>query len=328
MRAMRLVLGISLLFASGRAVGDDSTAPSGPTPPRPVAVPGSSAPSAEFQRLQQKLAQRDVLQREIEELSRATQTPQQVLVRVQMIQVNLSKLKQLGMDFVDPLGQSSASSIAAPPPGDGLAGDLENEQPTKPTTSDHEAFRDFLMTLRQHGVAQTLADPSVVTVSGRPASVNVGGNYPMPGAPGSPNAVEYGTFGTELKVVATAIGNNRVRLDVHPRVSTIDAENSIVVNGQSVPTVHVQQCDTSCEATFGETIALSGMVSVRPSEDGKGIVRQGLWVFVTPELVEAGAQPPVPFNEIEQGVQPPALEQAAQVTTPGTRFGAKPGTVR
>jgi hypothetical protein len=49
--------------------------------------------------LRQKLAQRDELQREIDELCEATQTWQQIVVRMKVMEINLTKMRKLGIDF-------------------------------------------------------------------------------------------------------------------------------------------------------------------------------------------------------------------------------------
>ena len=48
--------------------------------------------------LKQKCAERDHLQREIMQLRAATGTPRQILVKVQMIEVSLTKMHRMGLD--------------------------------------------------------------------------------------------------------------------------------------------------------------------------------------------------------------------------------------
>ncbi len=71
--------------------------------------------------LKEKLAQRDQLQHEIASLRESTQTPEQILVRVKLLEVNLTKLRQAGVDLsavVDgnaSLSPSRRSSMVVPP---------------------------------------------------------------------------------------------------------------------------------------------------------------------------------------------------------------------
>src|SRR4029078_4443318 len=80
----------------------------------------------------------------------------------------------------------------------------------------------FMDALKQNNVAKLLAEPTVVVVSGRPGSFNVGGEFPIPAKDGSKAAVEFRKFGTQLDLVALALGDNLVRLEVRTRVSEID----------------------------------------------------------------------------------------------------------
>lgn len=323
MRGIRLALGVLVLVTGSGSLADDATPGPQAQPPRPVAQQ-PAAPSQEL--LREKLAQRDSLQREIEELAQATGTPQTIVVRVQMMEVNLTQLRKLGMDFErnDPLGVGGYSQAnAGAEPASGFERDANSE--TSPA-SDQQALRNFLSTLEQNGLAKTIADPTIVATSGRPASFIAGGEFPLPAAQGSASAVEYRRFGTELNVTAVPLGNNKVRLDVHPRVSDVDGANSI--DGQKVPSLRVQECDTSCEMTFGETVRLSGLATKRTTSmrDEKGVTNRtedvGLWVLVTAELVE-----PMEFDGA------PFYQPAAVYTPPATlrgeaRLGSRPATTR
>ncbi len=60
-------------------------------------------------------------------------------------------------------------------------------------------------------------------------------------------------FGTKVEITATCLGNNRVRLAVHPRIAELDSSNGIVVGGKPVPATRVREIDFGSEVEFGKS---------------------------------------------------------------------------
>ena len=172
-------------------------------------------------------------------------------------------------------------------------------------------FIGALDALRQDDLAKVLAEPNVVTVSGRPAYFNAGGEFPVlvPQSLGTVS-IQYRPYGTQVDFVTIVLGNGRVRLEVRPRVSEIDAARSVTVNGLNVPALKVREIDTGVEMQTGQTLAIGGLVQNRVESQSRGFPglkelpyvgalfrRQNeqineveLLILVTPELIE-GADP-------------------------------------
>jgi hypothetical protein len=162
--------------------------------------------------------------------------------------------------------------------------------------------------LQQQNVAKVIAEPKLTTVSGRPASVNVGGEFPIlvPQSLGTVS-IQYRKFGTQVDFVPIVLGNGVIRLEVRPRVSEIDDSRSIVINGTSVPGLRVREVDTGAEMRAGQTLAIAGLVQFRSQNQKRSILWMGdlpiigaafrnmqtqineieLLILVTPQLVEA-----------------------------------------
>lgn len=244
--------------------------------------------------LQQKLAELNCLQTEIDELRRSTGTPQQILIRVQALEVSRTKLRELGADFSLRNGNKAAKKPAP------LASLLQNPNGRFGVIDDGESFLSFIQSLQQKNVARVLADPSIVAVSGRAATFNVGGEFPIPAPPGSQQAVDFQQYGTKVDVLAIAQGDNRVRLELRLRVSERDDSRSVEIEGTLVPALHVRQCDSAVELEFGQTGLLTGLVQrrveVRRTEAGDQTVDNEveLLFIVTPEAVPsiAAVSPP------------------------------------
>ncbi len=211
--------------------------------------------------LQEKLAQRDRLQREIAALRETTKTPEQVLVRVRMLEINLTKLRQSELD----LATFTNRNI------------------------DNTALGIF-DALEQRNLGQVLAAPTVVTTNGQRASINVGGEFPIP-QPGEVGGVRIQKYGMQLDVTAVALGDNKVRFSVRPRVSELDTSRGVEVEGRQIPAVTVRECDFSGEVEFGGSAVLSGLVQERPesvmtaSGVRTDVQEVALVIVVTPEIV-------------------------------------------
>jgi pilus assembly protein CpaC len=134
-----------------------------------------------------------------------------------------------------------------------------------------------------------LAEPTLVIVSGRPATFHSGGELPIlvPQSSGK-QVVEYRQLGTRLDCVADVLDTGRIRLELRSTVSEIDASRSVAIQGVSVPGLRTRSFDTAAEMEAGETLVLGGMNQTRPKRaaDSAQIEETALLVTVTANLGE------------------------------------------
>ena len=179
----------------------------------------------------------------------------------------------------------------------------------------NDAFFGLLDALSQNNVSKILADPTLTTVSGRPAHFNVGGEIPVliPGGFGQ-TAIEYKPFGTQVDFVPIVLGNGNIRLEVRPRVSEIDDSRSVVLDTFIIPALKVREVDTGVELKAGQTLALAGLIQTRVEAQSRSIPFLGdvpyvgaafrsvqeeineieLLIMVTPEFADGLAPHEVP----------------------------------
>jgi len=102
--------------------------------------------------------------------------------------------------------------------------------------TEPNSFFGFIDALRQYNLVKVLAEPTLVTVSGRPASFNSGGEFPIPIPQGlGTTSIQFREFGTRVDFVPIVLGNGHVRLEVRPSVSELDYSRSVTLNGTTVP---------------------------------------------------------------------------------------------
>ena len=275
--------------------------------------------------LRQKLAEMNCLQSEIDALRVATGTPQQVLVKVKVVEVSRTKLDQLGIDLAALHGEgqtTQAQPSPSPTPGKQPAVELG-------VVNDGSSVLGLIKRLEDNNVAKVLAEPNIIVTCGRPGQFNVGGEVPMPTPLGSRDAVEYKSFGTQVDVLAIAQGDDRVRLELRARVSELDHGQQIEIAGVRVPGFQVRQIDTGLDLKFGQTGVVSGMMQRRVEQqkrDNKvvNVVHDiELLFLVTPEAAVAVA-PPNPTESVaeyrtatsDSDVRP--NERSVRVTKPYT----------
>ena len=137
--------------------------------------------------------------------------------------------------------------------------------------------------LEEKGLSKTLAEPTLIALSGERASFLAGGEFPIPvlqsgggqgtGAAGGGNTgitVEFKPFGVSLGFTPTVLADNTINLLVEPEVSAIDPTASITVGGLTIPGLQTRRASTVLELRDGESFAIAGLIQ----QDFKTTVQQ------------------------------------------------------
>jgi pilus assembly protein CpaC len=212
----------------------------------------------------------------------AVASPQQVMLEVRFAEVNRNVGEKLGVsgfgasrdgDFNGAIG-GGASSVFDPATGNSLRLDPLLDQfgifsaLFKIGDVDIEAF---LNVLEEQGLSKTLAEPTLVALSGEKASFLAGGEFPIPvvqggGGAGGPGGVgqaitiEFKSFGVSLGFTPTVLGDNVINLIVEPEVSSLDPASSVTINGLTVPGLQTRRASTTLELRDGESFVLAGLL--------------------------------------------------------------------
>ena len=234
---------------------------------------------------------------------------QQVMLEVRFSEIKRSALKQFGLSgFITGGGdnnfQGAIGGGASLRPGgvttttvtDPVTGVITQTtaqgQPTLSLGSIIDSFgiltRTFnilglevdatLDALERKGLVNTLAEPTLVALSGETASFLAGGEFPVPvaqdaGTGGSGSTaltVEWKPFGVSLAFTPTVLADGVINLVVAPEVSSIDPSASIVVNNLTIPGLQTRRAKTTVELRDGESFALAGLLR----KDFQDTVRQ------------------------------------------------------
>jgi pilus assembly protein CpaC len=120
---------------------------------------------------------------------------------------------------------------------------------------------NFLQILRNENMAKLLAEPRLVTMSGRGASFLSGGEQAVP-SPGGLGAVSvtFVPFGTRLTFLPWVLANGKIYLEVEPEVSSLDQSIGSNISGTQVAGRRTQRVHTSIEMEEGQTFVIGGLI--------------------------------------------------------------------
>lgn len=208
--------------------------------------------------------------------------PTQVQLHVKVMEVQRAKLRELGFNFLmtgqqyyvqngigaiaplDALHPTGILPFGGPPRPSVLPAALPNSEIQFAITGNNNIFQGFLHALLQESLAKILAEPILVTTSGRPATVHSGGEFPVLVPQSFGNlSIQWREFGVRLEAVPIVLGEGRLRLDLAPEVSERDFSNAVSINGLVVPGITSRSVNTQVEMRFGETLMIGGLISTR-----------------------------------------------------------------
>jgi len=116
--------------------------------------------------------------------------------------------------------------------------------------------------LQSNGFAYTLAEPSLVSLSGQSATFLAGGEFPFPASNRNGDIqISFKEFGVRLQLTPTVIDARRIMLKVAPEVSELDFSSGVRTAGVQVPGLRTRRADTSIQMAPGESFIISGLIS-------------------------------------------------------------------
>ena len=131
---------------------------------------------------------------------------------------------------------------------------------------------DFqIQALQEKQLVRSLAEPSLMMISGEKASFLAGGEIPVPISDNNGRiTVEYKEFGIRLNMVATVTDEGKIHLQVSPEVSAIDPTNAFESSIISIPAITSRRVQTSVEILPGQSFVVGGLFN---TEDNESISR-------------------------------------------------------
>ena len=238
----------------------------------------------------------------------------QVALRVKIAELNRTAARGFGMDLDAEINFSGTSRLFVRSMLNLAAGDA----PTIIGQVDGDDITFGLRYLQQYGVVRLLSEPTLVTLSGRPATFIAGGEFAVPTVVGTGgvNAVttDFRSFGAIISFLPVVLDKDRIRLEVSPEFSQLNAANAV----GGIPGLDVRAVTTTVEMREGQTLAIAGLLSDSMTGSHSSNVpflqqwigrrdnsraETELIILVTPELVEPMEPeevPPLPGFDVTE----------------------------
>ena len=198
----------------------------------------------------------------------------QVMLEVRVSEISRSLLRRLGIN----LNYISSS-------GNNLGLSLLNRLTTLPATgfpssgigvseavnaifrfiAQDTTWTLFIDAMKEEGLLKVLAEPTLITLSGKTANFLAGGEFPIPipqttGAGGATITIEYKPFGIGLNFTPTVLSNKKINMLVAPEVSELDFSNALTTSGFVVPAITTRRVSTVIELADGQSFAIAGLL--------------------------------------------------------------------
>jgi pilus assembly protein CpaC len=139
--------------------------------------------------------------------------------------------------------------------------------------------------LEAKGLVKTLAEPTLVALSGDTADFLAGGEFPIPVDQGDNSiSVEFKEFGVSLAFTPTVLDDGLINLAISVEESTIDTRpNAPTITlgiGTRTPSLLTRRANTTIELRDGQSFAIAGLLQ----DDFSDTVEQVPWIGDLPIL--------------------------------------------
>ncbi len=267
----------------------------------------------------------------------------EVLLEVKFAEVDRAAASQLGANIIRQFGSNMPMSVST---GQFSPPSFQNSTPSTTAANgtttgatppqyninnllNISIFRPdinmamMIEALETNSVLQILAEPNLLTESGKEASFLAGGQFPVPVVQGSvaggvaPITIQFKEFGVRLNFTPTVMPDGLIHLNVKPEVSSLDYTNSVTISGTTVPALSTRRAESDMELRDGQSFAIAGLIDNQVTEQFNKIPgisaipilgklfesrslnksKSELLILVTPRIVEPlapGAVPPGP----------------------------------
>jgi pilus assembly protein CpaC len=203
----------------------------------------------------------------------------QVKLKVQIIEIDRSKLAQFGINLFSQGKNTSNVTTGQFPstqtytPGSGTApATLTSSNPLNLLFYNFDVnFGLTLQDLQNKNIAQILAEPTITTLNGQKASFLAGGEFPFPVVQGSSGGltsitIQFRPYGVKLEFTPLVNDDGTIQLKVAPEVSALDYTNAVTITGYTIPAISTRRADTQVELRNGQSFAISGLLDHRTTD--------------------------------------------------------------
>ncbi len=216
----------------------------------------------------------------------------QVTLKVRIVEVNRSSIKQLGLStditynngtrsysfgrgntyganggYQGGTGMCYGQTGAATINGTTTSTNTSGSTTTTLTNTGSKIFgtnnTSCLEAFEHAGLARTLAEPNLTAVSGESAKFLAGGEFPVPSGEDDQGriSVTFKPFGVGLGFTPVVLSGGRISLKISTEVSELTNTGAYTVSGGvTIPALTVRRAETSVEMQSGSSLMIAGLL--------------------------------------------------------------------
>jgi pilus assembly protein CpaC len=205
--------------------------------------------------------------------------PGEILLEVKFAEVDRSLESQFGVNILSLPGAKNIGSVSTQefgPPG--LSGTVS---PTNTNTGGFTLssllnifiwrpdinLAATIQALEQQNILQILAEPNLLTASGKDASFLAGGEFPYPVLQSTGGAgtyagitIQFKEYGVQLDFTPTIMEDGLIHLKVEPSVSSLDFTNALTIQGFTIPALSTRRVASEMDLRDGQSFAIAGLI--------------------------------------------------------------------
>ncbi len=198
---------------------------------------------------------------------------QQVMLEVRVSEMSRTLIKRLGFNFNfisasgSQFGIARLGSLTSTTTLSGISdtGFIDNVNTIFRFLSGGASWTYFIDALKENDLLKVLAEPTLITLSGKTAYFLAGGEFPVPvpqaGVGLGAVTITYKPFGVGLNFTPTVLSSGKINMQVTPEVSELDFANGISLQGFIVPALTTRRVSTVVELADGQSFAIAGLLN-------------------------------------------------------------------
>lgn len=119
------------------------------------------------------------------------------------------------------------------------------------------------------GIVRTLAEPNLMAVSGESGKFLAGGEFPVPVGRDENGmvTVEFKPYGVGLGYTPVVLSEGRISIRVSTEVSELTEQGSLQISGFNIPGLQVRRAETTVEMASGQSLMIAGLLKEQTKQN-------------------------------------------------------------
>ncbi len=214
----------------------------------------------------------------------------EISLQVRFAEVSRQAISQFGVNLIRTFGSNMPMSTStqqfSPPSLGSLTTTSATGTTTTTSTSGQNTFNisdllnifiyrpdinlgAIIQALQSQNLLQILAEPNLITQSGKEASFLAGGQFPYPvlqsvtGGTSGAITIQFKDYGVRLNFTPTLTPDGLIHLKVQPEVSSLDFSNALTIQGFLIPALATDRVESEMDLRDGQSFAIAGLLDNR-----------------------------------------------------------------